>query len=327
MKLQASVRVSLLPAGFLTLPEHFFCADQQDKSIRNLVPSMSFLLEHIQTGTKIVFDLGLRRDLSSYPGNIQPHLRTRQPIHTIPDVCDSLIHGGLDPADIDGVILSHMHYDHVGTPSRFTTAKFIVGHGTRHILRNGMNYHSAAHFEKDLLPDDRTIELPVQKNISRFGHPIEIATQFAKNSLSSVSPEGRHDWNELYPFENVIDLFDDGSFYIVDSPGHLLGHINVLVRVSSDRWIYLAGDACHHSRILNGETEMAEWEENGQHVCIHADKRLASNTLSRIQKLKTDGFRGGSVEVVLAHDAQWYQNNLNAIFPGAVNEWSGLQKI
>lgn len=324
MKPKAYVRASLLPAGFLTLPEHFFCADQLDKNVRNLVPSMSFLLQHIPTGTNIVFDLGLRRDLGAYPSNIQPHLQTRQPIQTTPDACESLLRGGLDLAQIDAVILSHMHYDHVGTPSSFTKAKFVVGYGTHHILQNGMNYHSAAHFEKDLLPDDRTIELPAQKNMPLFTNPVDIKSRFAQSSLSSVFPGSKNEWTSLYPFENAIDLFGDGCLYIVDSPGHLLGHINVLARVGNDRWLYLAGDACHHSRILNGDTEMAEWEENGQHVCIHADKNLASATLRRIQKLKTHGFQGGTVEVVLAHDAQWYHNNQQAIFPG---EWSGRSAV
>lgn len=154
--------VSLLPSGFLTLPEHFFCADQHDKSIRNLVPSMSFLIQHPSSGKKIVFDLGIRKNLDDYPADIQPHLRTRQPLHTVPDVCDSLRKGGLYPSDIDTVILSHVHYDHVGDPKAFMSARFVVGYGTRHLLQHGMNYHSAAKFEKGLLPPRRTIELPDQ---------------------------------------------------------------------------------------------------------------------------------------------------------------------
>ena len=66
---QTCVRVSVLEAGKLTLPEHFFCADQHDKKVRNSVPSMSFLITHPPSGKRIVFDLGMRRSCKVSPGN------------------------------------------------------------------------------------------------------------------------------------------------------------------------------------------------------------------------------------------------------------------
>ncbi|KAF9880199.1 metallo-beta-lactamase superfamily protein [Colletotrichum karsti] len=313
------VQLSLLPAGFLTLPEHFFCADQHDKSIRNLVPSMSFLLQHPTTGSKILFDLGLRKNLDDYPDDIQPHLKTRQPIQTEPDVADSLRRGGMEPRDINAVILSHVHYDHVGDPRNFPNAQFIVGHGTRHLLEHGMRYHSAAKFEKDLLPSDRTIEMPVQSQQTK--PPPNYAAELAASQLPPtrgldvLAPGLNHDWRPLGPLDNAVDLFGDGLVYIVDSPGHLIGHLNVLARVAEDQWVYLAGDACHHARILEGSTGMATWCENGMTVCIHADKEVATDTLRRIRELKTKGFRGANVEVVLAHDESWFWQHQNAVWP------------
>lgn len=79
---------------------------------RNSVPSLCFLIQHasIKTGrtTRIVFDLGLRRDVKRYPKPIQQHLITREPYTTDPDVVESLKAGGLTPDDIDYVIYSHV---------------------------------------------------------------------------------------------------------------------------------------------------------------------------------------------------------------------------
>lgn len=52
----------------------------------------------------------------------------------------------------------------------------------------------------------------------------------------------------------AIDYFKDGSFYLLDIPGHAVGHIGGLARVSKDSgggedsFVFMAGDTCHHSK-------------------------------------------------------------------------------
>lgn len=112
-----TVQVHALSAGHLTLPERHFVYPASDTA-RRTVPSLSFLIQHVnvQNGkvTRIVFDLGLRRNLQRYPEPIQQHAATRRPISTNPDVVKSLAVSGLTPNDIDFVIYSHVSNDFLG---------------------------------------------------------------------------------------------------------------------------------------------------------------------------------------------------------------------
>jgi hypothetical protein len=56
---------------------------------------------------------------------------------------------------------------------------------------------------------------------------------------------------QIGPFA-AIDYFGDGSFYILDAPGHTFGHVAALARVAADRhdprkssFVFMGGDTCH----------------------------------------------------------------------------------
>jgi hypothetical protein len=107
-----SVQVHALSAGHLTLPEGHF-VHPASETARNTVPSLAFLIQHTDVQghtTRIIFDLGLRRNLERYSEPIQRHAKTREPIATDPDVVKSLAKGAITPDDIDYVIYSHVRY-------------------------------------------------------------------------------------------------------------------------------------------------------------------------------------------------------------------------
>lgn len=109
--LPSTVDLHALSAGRLTLPEKVFVHPASEDA-RRTVPSLAFLVQHRNpvSGklTRIVFDLGLRRDVQRYSEPIRRHVATRQPLTTDPDVVKSLAAGGLGPDDIDYVIYSHV---------------------------------------------------------------------------------------------------------------------------------------------------------------------------------------------------------------------------
>lgn len=41
------------------------------------------------------------------------------------------------------------------------------------------------------------------------------------------------------------DLLGDGSFYILNVPGHAVGHISALARTTPDTFVFMGGDVCH----------------------------------------------------------------------------------
>ncbi|KAK3681243.1 beta-lactamase-like protein [Podospora appendiculata] len=294
---QIFVTVSPILGGEITLPEKYFI-DPADPAASHTVPSLAFLIQHPKLNRRIMFDLGLRSSITSYSAPQQLHLTNRKPHAIGPGVAAVLQQGGLSPLDIDTVILSHVHYDHHGDPDHFPRAQFIVGPGTTHLLAHGLGGSAShQHFSNNLLPADRTLELPA------------LAATDTQQSMSVYK------WNPLGPF-SAIDLLADGSVFILDSPGHLPGHVNLLCRLSSEKWVCLCGDAYHDRRLLTGERDIAFWEgADGAVCCIHNDPAAARTALGQLRELAG---AGDAVEMIGAHDGGWYKANLGRMFPGGL---------
>ncbi|KAF7587256.1 hypothetical protein BBP40_007495 [Aspergillus hancockii] len=134
-EIPGTVSIHTLGAGSLTLPERLSVTPLENQEARKTAPSLSFLIQHHYptTGetTRIVFDLGIRCEPNLYNKEIRAHVTTRQPFDGSLHVAESISRGSLKPSDIDYVIFSHLHRDHVGMSADFPTSQFIVGNGSR----------------------------------------------------------------------------------------------------------------------------------------------------------------------------------------------------
>lgn len=195
-----------------------------------------------------------------------------------------------------------VHWDHIGDPKAFDKSTFVVGPGTLALLQdNSALRGSHSFFESDLLPLSRTIELPPTTGAQEIGSSTSLPSPEAVGSIF------KQQWVSHGSLERVIDIFQDGSVLVVDAPGHLPGHINLLIRTGLSKYTYLAGDACHDRRILRGERAIGEWHDDHGHICcIHADKRQAEKTIDIIRQLES-----GGIEVILAHDHEWEEKPEN----------------
>ncbi|KAJ6475772.1 beta-lactamase-like protein [Mycena vitilis] len=275
--------VSALEAGLITLPMALYVKGAPPTEVV-VCPSIAFVLRHSSSGAQLVFDLGIPRNTEPLPPAVKAVIAKYVPVQ-------SLQKGGLAPAEVETVMLSHLHFDHIGDHSPFTRATFVIGGDIQDELRTGYPHTPSSDVFASSVPLDRT----------RFLAPSEFT--------SSIGP-----------FPRALDYFGDGNLYLVDAAGHMAGHINVLARTSAGgSWIYLGSDTAHDVRLLTGEKEVGEVPDPrtpGAMICAHVDKEVAIKHIERVGALmKVPG-----VHVLMAHDWKWYEENKGgeAYFPGKI---------
>jgi len=203
-------------------------------------PSYSTLIYHKPTNSRLLFDLGLRKNWQTH---LSPNLfKALKPygfeVKCEKDVADILLENGLSPDDIQTVIFSHHHWDHVGDTTRFpTSTSLLVGPGYKKKYLPGWPVDpQAADTTSDLYEGRDTLELDFSPHDSK---------------TCQIGEYQAYDW------------FGDGSFYILNSPGHSTGHLSALARTtaSSDSgrgggdqeeatFIFLGGDIAHHCAVF-----------------------------------------------------------------------------
>lgn len=131
-------------------------------------------------------------------------------------VREQLEANGVNGKDIEGIVWSHWHWDHTGDPSTFeSSTALIVGPGFKDAFVPGYPANE---------------ESPIRESDYEGRELREITF---KQGL------------KIGRFE-AFDYFGDGSFYLLDSPGHAIGHMCGLARGEENSFIFMGGDSCHH---------------------------------------------------------------------------------
>lgn len=276
----------------MSCPNKYVMQPSEPGSVTKM-PSLSFLLQHSTLKDKFLFDLGIRRNFETYPAPVYQAIKSGEvPVTTPQTVVESLANGGLTPDDIDHVAISHVHWDHIGNTELFTKTKFILGEEGKGLIVSAFPENPKSEFLTNVPPVEQTLYLPASDS-------------------DTVS------WKPVGPFPRAYDFYGDGSLYIVDSPGHLPGHINILARTSDDgSWIFLAGDSVHHWHILDGKAKIAVGVDENPTFCMHRDLAKAEEHIEHIKQLNALP----RTEVILAHDEPWYEKNKGGpyFFPGTI---------
>lgn len=183
------------------------------------------------------------------------------------------------------MLTSHLHFDHTGDPTPFTNAEFTLGSDGKALLEDAY----------PLNPDSSVIPLPenMKANFVDFTGP----------KANKIVPFG--------PYERAIDYYGDGSLYLIDSPGHMLGHMTAAARIAPDSFVFLAADTCHNRLCYSPGTRL---------ICqaSYDDIDAARVTVQLLTKLNAEH---KNVVVILAHERERAKEM--PLFPGPnLREWA-----
>jgi N-acyl homoserine lactone hydrolase len=225
------------------------------KSKKIWVPVSSYLIEHPKG--LILVDTGwheeIRRDQKNHLGRLA-YSMYKGMLPEGESIAEKLESLGIKDNQLDFVLLTHLHSDHVSGLQHV--------HGAKKILTSEIEW-KAAH--------------------KRVGYIKSMWQGISIETFSLMSiPFG--------PYKMGYDLFQDGSLYLVHTPGHTDGMFSVLIKMPKG-WLVLASDVGYAEKswkelILPGVT---------------TDKNAARLSLEWIKSFSE---REDCIQVIANHDSE-----------------------
>jgi N-acyl homoserine lactone hydrolase len=178
-------------------------------------PAPAFVIEHPRRGL-VVFDAGLGPEIGEEAeGALHPITGFLFKTRSRPgrDLAAQMETAGFAPDAVDTVILSHLHFDHVGSAKAFANATFVSGLGERARSSSRMNGFEPTKLDWIQQASWREID------------------------FSDASPYAT--------FDRSFDLFGDASIILVAGGGHTEGGMAALLNLPQGP-VLLAGDLVVH---------------------------------------------------------------------------------
>ena len=196
-----TVPLSVLDTGFCTARSNMIARGTGWREIRCHAPA--FLLQHPTRGA-ILFDTGYApRILDAFAHWPDRLYRYATPTTLKMPVLLQLDRFGVTQQDVQTIIVSHLHADHVAGLRDFPHATFVISAAALALQQRARSLNAVRRgVLQRLFPDD-------------FATRSQIISTFADTSLPHLGP--------------TRDLFGDGSVRLVPMPGHARGQIGALV--------------------------------------------------------------------------------------------------
>ncbi|KIK54099.1 hypothetical protein GYMLUDRAFT_88244 [Collybiopsis luxurians FD-317 M1] len=282
-----SVKVFNVSSPTTNIPAGLFLTPVKPGREKLFAVAYSFLIEH-PSGRKVLFDLGPMKDFSKLPPAMQGLLsQAGFEMSVDTDITEQLKNGGVSLGEIDTVIWSHSHFDHTGDMSLFpSTTKLLIGQGTD---RRAF----------PTVPDAMLLE-----------------SDFAGREVVEVNWENP---DLIIGGAPAIDFFGDGSFYLLDMPGHWPGHLTGLARVKENSFVLLGASAQKLSLSSRYPHDLSKPILSiPEGFSMYADRATALTSQVKLQTFDAHP----DVFVITAHDMTL--EGIITLYPESVDNWKEL---
>lgn len=220
------------------------------KSQLMTIPIPAYLVEHPSAGLVLV-DTGMHesvaleggRERARNLGLVGRMMSRHSSMRPEQAVVAQLRARGVDPAEIELVVMTHLHFDHASALCDFPNATVLV---------DGREWEAAWARDSFLSGYSRAQLDP---------RPRYLTIDF---TVSSVVARGA--------FERTLDVFGDGALTLASTPGHTAGHLSLIARLDG-REALLVADAAYTMDTIRG----------GERPWLTHDRDVFEHSLSQIQ--------------------------------------------
>ncbi|CAK7225360.1 hypothetical protein SEUCBS140593_005878 [Sporothrix eucalyptigena] len=357
-----TVSVSVIDStSDIIVPNAFFLQPQVPGFETMRARSVFFLIECPSDNggppRRILFDLGTRADWAT--GLSPATLASLQPMTTLKtstgepageitvekDAHTILKEGCLEPDSIEAIIWSHAHVDHTGNPALFgQNTGLVIGPGFGSCTCNSGPGSDDHDHEKT----DQALQPHIFPGYPADPESLLLESDYKGRNLRELTSAEFDRAGITIAGLRALDYFGDGSFYLLDTPGHSPGHLCGLARVQEDHFILMLGDGIHHmaelrpnpykplpqkyvdSKLLShfpeGAPDKALFRPAGpKGASMHLDPDQAAVIIAKLQVLDAHS----NVFAVAAHDGHVFaalvdahKDGEPALFPsGTVNDF------
>lgn len=217
-------------------------------------PSICALIKHEKHGY-ILFDTGYSERFFQITQKFPKSLYRRlTPVTLKKSLKAQLLENNIQANEINYIIISHFHADHIGGLHDFPNAKFICHPQAVNMTKTNKGLKALLKgFLPELLPTD-------------FYERLILLTDEIKLDKS------------LHPFAIGYALFGDQRLIAVPLPGHAQGHIGLYIKSAKD--VFLVGDSCWHQETFRNLIYPSQLT-----YLIHDNKDDYINTIHNLHEL------------------------------------------